>query len=483
MKNNFDLSYKIDPSYKCTKYVKSFDEGSFTKHKYDDHILRANFCPSLISIIFNTNNIKTSLLCIKKFVEKAKDPKKIQFCIKVDNKGSFTNEFLDELKNIKCNFVILSSPQGRGYIDLWQWINYLYKVSSKRSCFIMNISDEMFVNEKNWDIALEKYINLEKDNIFRLRTSVYKNRNYKTLFECGYAPDTTAIYSRKYLSIQGDFSPCFGPDNGQQFVAYYLSIINYPRHYQFLRDHVINIISFTGQGTNKGLKGEARNTRMTINYLLWRNMFKHKFQSDYYKRARKIQLECLVESFDKIKVTEDLNKKRYELIFKDENEKNIKIYLPYSLSRVKVFLYNLLKINFFKYHTGYQRPLYEGIFTHIYIILFKKFPKQKINKIEPDHLLKNINAYIEKTKIIADNFYSTIPVLKKTYILEFIFFYIGMLFFGFIIILLLYKLKRILISLNSRFKIIKTKYYYKKKSHIFVNNKLDQSKSVILKGK
>ncbi len=483
MKNNFDLSNKVDPSYKCVKYVKSFDESFFTKHNYDDYIIRADLCPSIISIIFNTNNIKNSILSIKEFVEKAKNPKKIQFCIKVDNKGNFTNEFLDELKDIKCNFVILSSPKGRGYIDLWQWINYLYKVSSKKSDFIINISDEMIVNEKNWDISLEKYINIEKDKIFRLRTSVYKNRNYKTLFECGYAPDTTAIYSRKYLSIQGDFSPCFGPDNGQQFVAYYLSIINYPRHYQFLRDHVINEISFTGQGTNKGLKGKARNKRMVINYLLWRNMFKHKFQREYYIRARKIQIECLLSSFDKIKVTENLKKERYELIFKDEYEKNIKIFLPYSLSKLRVFLYNVLKINFFKYHTGYQRPFYEGVLTHIYIILFKKFPKQKIIKPEADHLLKHINTYIEDSKIMGDNFYSKIPILKKTRIFEFISFYIGVLFFSFVIILLFYKIKRNLISINTRFKIIKIKYHYKKTSHIFFNSNLDQSKSIILKGK
>ena len=73
----------------------------------------------------------------------------------------------------------------------------------------MNISDEMYVNEDKWDKLLEKYLNLTDDRIFRLRTSVYKNRNYNTLFECGYAPDTTAIYSRKYIELQGDFSPCF----------------------------------------------------------------------------------------------------------------------------------------------------------------------------------------------------------------------------------------------------------------------------------
>ena len=122
----------------------------------------------------------------------------------------------------------------------------------------------MYVEEYNWDGALEKYIHYFEDNIFRLRTSVYKNRNYTDLYECGYAPDTTAIYSRKYLEVQGDFSPCFGPDNGQQFVAYYLSKINLPRHYQFSRDIVINEISFLGQGTNAGLSDSQKNKRSLV---------------------------------------------------------------------------------------------------------------------------------------------------------------------------------------------------------------------------
>ena len=135
------------------------------------------------------------------------------------------------------NFIVFSSLKGRGFLDLWQWVNFFFKVSSSKSSkFIMNISDEMYVDNKNWDTKLEKYANFYSDNIFRLRTSVYKNRNYFDLYECGYAPDTTAIYTRKYLEIQGDFSPCFGPDNGQQFVSFYLAKLNLPRHFQFLRE-------------------------------------------------------------------------------------------------------------------------------------------------------------------------------------------------------------------------------------------------------
>ena len=111
-----------------------------------------------------------------------------------------------------------------------------------------------------------------------------------------------SIYSKEYLKIQGDFSPCFGPDNGQQFVAFYMATLNYPRHFQFSRDCVINSISFAGQGTNKGLGGPKKKERMVLNYLLWQNMFALKYQKEYFQRARKTKLGS--------KITRDALKKQ-----------------------------------------------------------------------------------------------------------------------------------------------------------------------------
>lgn len=483
MKDNFDLNFTVDPSHDCVKFVKSANQMSFTQHSYGDVILRSNFCPSLISILFNTNNINSAVSSIEKFVKKAKDPSKIQFCIKIDNEKDFVKTFLKNIEGFKCNFIILSSPKGRGYIDLWQWINFLYKVSSRRSEFFLNISDEMHVHEKNWDKILEKYINFKPDGIFRLRTSVYKNRNYNTLFECGYAPDTTAIYSKEYLKIQGDFSPCFGPDNGQQFVAYYMATLNYPRHFQFSRDYVINSISFAGQGTNKGLKGAKKNERMVLNYLLWQNMFTLKHQKEYFQRARKIQIKILEKQFHDIDVSHNHLNERYEVKTKDEYGKNLKIFLSYKISKTKNFIHNLTKINFFRFHTGYYRPWYEGVFFHFYVKVFKKIPKSEPPK-EPknNNYLRHLNLYVEKTSLICKKFDNKIGFLKKICLVQFIFFLIGIFIFSLYFLIYFYQFKRNLLLINRRFKVINRVYFYQTKSHILTNNKLDQSKTIIVKG-
>lgn len=484
MNKKYNLDYKVDPSFQCIKYVKAHNENNFTKHSYKDHIVRADLCSSLISILFNTNNIDTSLYSIKKFIDKSDDPAKLQFCIKIDNESNVTEEFLKKISKYKSNFIIISSPKGRGYLDLWQWINFLYKISSRKSKFVMNISDEMYVNEDKWDKLLEKYLNLTDDRIFRLRTSVYKNRNYSTLFECGYAPDTTAIYSRKYIELQGDFSPCFGPDNGQQFVAYYLATVNYPRHYQFLRDFVIETISFKGQGTNKGLEGESRNQRLVDNYLLWINMFKFKFQSIYLKRARKIQVEILKFNFPDLNIVDNIFKQRFELWYTDENNRtNIFLKLSYKISKIKHFWHNIGKINFFKWHTGYDRPLMDGVLAHTYVKVLKKFPKSKPQKkISDSILIRVIDDFIDESLKINKAINSRIGVLEEFKIIEFTIFFIGLILSTIIFVATFPSLKTNLLRLNQRFKIIKLKIHSRKNSFVISNNKIDQSKTIVIKG-
>ena len=409
--NRINLDYKINPDENCIKYIKLHNETQFSKHDYHDSIVRGDYCSTLISIIFNTNSLKNTKETIKKFLKLTNNPEKIQFCIKIDNEDiSQVKKFLDTLSKFNFNFVVLSSPKGRGFVDLWQWVNFLFKVSSKNSYFIMNISDEMCVEQKNWDTNLERYMRIEKDNIYRLRTSVYKNRNYHDLYECAYAPDTTAIYTRKYLTIQKNFSPCFGPDNGQQIVAYYLSKINYPRHYQYLRDIVINDISFLGQGTNKGLSQDNIIKRRNINHLLWLNIFKYKNQLKFYKRARKIQIEILKNSFPEIYVQD--NGEMYEIYMKCYNEKLERDFthlkLSYkNLSRIKITLYNLIRYDFFKYNTGAEKPILVGILVSIYYKLFNKFPIYRKEKNKNNSKLENLLIKYAK-------FTSNLPVLVRS---------------------------------------------------------------------
>ena len=494
-----NLDYKVNPKLNSKKYIKSYLEDNFSEHLYDESIIRGNYCDCLISILFNTNNLDNTLFILKEFYKKTKKPEKIQFCIKIDNDNQqYVENFLKEISRIKFNFIIIASPKGRGFIDLWQWVNFLYKSSSVKSKFVMNISDEMYVKNKNWDTKLEKYINFYEDNIFRLRTSVFKNRNYFDLYECGYAPDTTAIYSRKYLEIQGDFSPCFGPDNGQQFVAFYLSKLNLPRHYQFLRDIVSEGIDFEGQGTNVGLTKEQKNNRENLNFLLWNNMFKYKFQNSYFQRARKIQLEIIKEKYKEIKV-EDYGYK-YHIILENNKPRKAFLCLNNFLPIWKIFIYKLSKIDFLKNNTGYSKSSLTGIFITLYFLIYKKIPRSESEdtekgffKLKDDILAKVCSISDLIMSKISDFFLSKhysrekglevrIPFSIKNIIL-FVIFYIKITFLIVLFFLYhLYKPQKLFKNSIKLISLISFKKLYRLKSNIFTNNLSDQSKSVIVKG-
>lgn len=520
-KKDLDLNYIVDPSKDCVKYIKSSNEKKFTKHSYEDSIVRADFKNFLISIIFNTNSIEKTIYIVKKFLKKTACPEKIQFCIKIDNNdATFEDNFLKEMSKFELNFVILSSPQGRGYIDLWQWVNFLFASSSKYSKFIMNISDEMYVEEEGWDNNLEKYEGLEDDNIYRLRTSVYRNRNYHDLWECGYAPDTTAIYTRKYLTIQKNFSPCFGPDNGQQIVAYYLSKINYPRHTQFLRDKVINDITFNGQGTNIGLKEKQLRNRRNINHLLWLNIFTYKNQTDYFRRARKIQIEIIKAKFKNISFKEYNNKYVMSYITKDNqgNEQKNKIYLSKEISYLKLFFYNISRYDFFKYNTGYGKNKFTSILFTLYFLINKKFIVLEESKSEDillgylinsekklRNLFLNNSYYIYKFIKYSNNYLQERDKRKKSFygwglhdlmmnIMRFIYYFIHnitlfilcyvrlsisiiiWLFTTFIFLLLFWKF-----FVFFKYFVGRVGFKFRRKSHIACED-YDQSKSIIIKG-
>ena len=399
----FDLNYQVDPSINSTKFIKSSDDTEFTSHLYGDSIVKGNYADTLISVIFNTNNINNTKKIIEKFIDNSIDSSNIQFCIKIDNDDqNFVDSCLENLSNFKANFIIIASPKGRGYIDLWQWINFLYHQSSKNSYFLLNISDEVHINTNRWDEKLEKYKKLFEDDIFRLRTSVYKNRNYNNIDECIYAPDTTAIYTRKYIATQGDFCPCFGPDNGQQIVAYYLAKLNYPRHTQFLRDYSINDINFTGEGTNIGLSEKATMKRVVINYIMWKWTHKYKIQIEYKKRARDLQIAIIKNLQNDITVEHNNNTKSYKILIAgiysgNTDTRESYIHLSYKVSKISCFIQRYLKVNYIKNHTGYDASFVAGFICHVLFFYLKKHPKEIFNKLSRLH---SINVGSPKRKKI-----------------------------------------------------------------------------------
>ena len=70
-----------------------------------------------------------------------------------------------------------------------------------KSYFISCTGDRVKIKTKNWDKKLSAYINLFKDDIYRIKCSKFKNRKYFDYWECCFAPANITFTTKKSLNI------------------------------------------------------------------------------------------------------------------------------------------------------------------------------------------------------------------------------------------------------------------------------------------
>ena len=176
-----------------------------------------------VSIQLNSNRPAQ----IKKFIESvertASMPEEVEILVHVDTGDSEMYKVLEN--EIACRQIrvrYFHTDIVKNFFDLWKPLNLLLKKTDPGAYFIANMSDEFLFLTDGWDEILRSYEHYYSDDIFRIRASKYRYRNYLDCWECGFAPDSLAFYTKKWFDIVGDWNPCFGPDSFQQCVSYYL---------------------------------------------------------------------------------------------------------------------------------------------------------------------------------------------------------------------------------------------------------------------
>jgi hypothetical protein len=195
-----------------------------------------------------------------------------------------------KLKSLQTDLV-------KGYSTLWKPLNPLFKLTHPDAYFVVNLSDEMLFLTKGWDTMLRPYIGYYPDHLFRLRGSKYRFRNYTDFWECGFAPDSLAFYTKRWLDLQGEWNPCLGPDSFQQCVAFYLYTSDAFSHRQFNRDIPLAFMRFEGEGASIGLEGTALHKRMCINNRAWFVLMSHKMQQEAKRRAMLMKAHIVAHDF------------------------------------------------------------------------------------------------------------------------------------------------------------------------------------------
>jgi hypothetical protein len=307
----------------------------------------------LVSFHLASNDPENLVGLFDNLQEKTSDLGCIEVLVKIDTEDGRMHEVMAQQVvtrpfSIRC----ISRPCGAGFADLWKAYNELLPLTDGNAYFLCLLSDEVRLNETGWDAKLKLYVGLFPDHIFRLRTTRLKFRNYYDFWECGYAPDSFAFYTKRWLEIVGNWNVCSGPDSSQQFIAYYLGYANYPGFHQYNRDVPILDISFSGEGASAGMNIAQRQLRDTLNFRLWFPLVSHAVQEELFRRARLLQANISLAEFGNIpvEIVEDASKR--SILIRNTATGVIYDILSYRISRLKLLLRNLRRTLRYKFYAG-----------------------------------------------------------------------------------------------------------------------------------
>lgn len=285
----------------------------------------------------------------------ADNPDRIEILVKVDEENEAMNAFIkaeQSRREIQIRFI--STPRGEGYFGLWSAYNDLIEICHPEAYFVSLINDEVSFLDPGWDTKLEEYVGFYPDDLFRLRISEYRLRNYRDIWECGYAPDAYAIYTKRWFDISGDWCPCNTPDAFQQCVAYYLwkATRPGPGNVQHNRDIPVIDIRLEGEAPYQGLGDDELKSRVRQAKAHWFRLMSWTFQTEASKRAHMLlaYLTASAENQPQYSVDVDEVRKRVNLVERPSGR--ILNSWSYGLSRLAVVAKNLWRKPLFEYWCG-----------------------------------------------------------------------------------------------------------------------------------
>jgi hypothetical protein len=336
-------------------------------------------------------------------------PEGVEVLVHIDTGDAATENLLKaEQQSRRVLVRYLQTDLVKGFPDIWKVYNPLFRLTSPDVYFVTLISDEMRFDTRSWDTLLMQYAGYYPDDIFRLRGSQFRFRNYTDFWQCGFAPDSLAFYTRKWLSIQGDWNPCGGPDSFQQCVAFYMFTYDPFSPRQFNRDIAVPHIRFGGEGVSVGMSEAAREKRLRENNRAWFVLMSHRMQEEASRRA--MLLNCHIISYlhggeAKNEITDD--KENKIIILRNKENGGMVEALPYRLSRIRVTLTNLWRAPLLHYYCGGgNAALHQPKLSGIRMVLNVYFPAGTV-------LLRLLETFYTKMRQGVRKIKSTATVRKS----------------------------------------------------------------------
>lgn len=329
----------------------------------------------LVSIQLASNRPENLVALFDNIEQTADNPGAVEICIKIDDDDAAMNALLAR-EAARRPFAIkyISTPLPDGFFGLWRSMNDLLAICDPDAYFLVNFNDEMSFGESGWDTTLAKYVGFFPDHLFRIRTSRFRHRAYHDVWECGYAPETSAFTTKHWIDTQGDWNPCTGPDSFQQMVAFYLGRANWPGQHQFNRDVPVDDIAIGGEGAFIGLEGEALAARVAGARKAWFELMSSDNQMEAFGRARLLQAAMRIADTDKPDARMQTDTKKRLVHMYDDSGQELAA-LPYRLNCTGIFLVNFWRRIFLDYYTGGGDEAPQPGLRGGAILLLTRFPR------------------------------------------------------------------------------------------------------------
>jgi len=353
---------------------------------------------TFVSIQLNSNRPSQ----IRRFLENVQDtaskPHQIEVLIHIDQGDDEMVRVLELAKReLLVSLKILATDMVRNFFDLWKPLNELIKLTDPDAYFVMNVSDEFMFETKGWDDILRDYVGYFPDHIFRVRASQFRFRNYIDVWECGFAPDSLAFYTKRWFEITGDWNPCMGPDSFQQCVSFYLFTDDAFQMRQTNRDIADPFLKFSGEGANIGLSEEALSKRTRGHFREWFQLMSHPMQTEAKKRAMLLKAHIFAEQKGLMNGKVTVCPKRKMVTF-TEDWTNRQFRFSYKLSRIKSTFQNFFRRVRYPYYAGGGKSSITSSYLKGFIFLISySFPSSNVYET---WFGRSINNYIHRKTLL-----------------------------------------------------------------------------------
>lgn len=151
------------------------------------------------------------------------NPSSFEILVKVDSEDTETCSVAERESSLRpYSIVVMKTPRGGGYYSLHHAYQELLEQGNAGSYFVILMNDEVRFKTQGWDDILQGYIGHFPDDIFRLRISDNRERQYHSLDECCAYPENFAVTTRAWYEFTEGMGDLWGPDSWHQAIEYML---------------------------------------------------------------------------------------------------------------------------------------------------------------------------------------------------------------------------------------------------------------------